>query len=438
MTIDLSTNKKQELFFNTAVNAVFAQNEFRYLFYGGAIRGGKSFVCATLFLLFARKFNNSRWHIFRSDFPALQATTIPTFEKIIAGNRNFRWSRDKSNYFLEYIPNASKIYFKGENITHDKELNDLLGLETNGIWLEQIEELTEKLWQISISRNGSWYIDPMPAPLLLATFNPTQTWVKERIHIPHRDGLLTAPYYYLQALPTDNPHVTKEQWSAWQMMDDRYKQQFIEGDWTNFSDGDNRWAFAFDRKKHLGPVELDRKSIVYLSFDFNKNPITCAVIQHISDTIKVVEQIRLTNSDIYAICTYIRVSYPNCLFIITGDSSGSNRSALVRDNLNYYTVIKAELNVSSNQLKVPTFNPSLAENQVLVNSLLRNYKFVIDPDKCKPLIYDLENVKMLADGSIVKGNRDDIAQQADCLDCLRYYCNTFHSNFLKINVGKMS
>ena len=218
MNVALNQNPKQELFFNTAINAALGKSEYRYLFYGGAIRGGKSFVCATIFLFFAKMFKNSRWHIFRSDFPALSATTIPTFEKIITNSPHWRWNRDKSNYYLENTISKGKIFFRGENITQDPELNDLLGLETNGIWLEQIEELSEKLFEIGLSRCGSWYIDNMPMPIILSTFNPTQTWVKQKVFEPFRLGELKPPYYFLQALPSDNAFVTKEQWQGWGMM----------------------------------------------------------------------------------------------------------------------------------------------------------------------------------------------------------------------------
>ena len=66
--------------------------------------------------------------------------------------------------------------------------------------------------------------------------------------INYVNGSLTVPYFYMPALPKDNPFVTQDQWNAWGNMADRYKLQFIEGDWSNFIDTNNLWAFAFDRK----------------------------------------------------------------------------------------------------------------------------------------------------------------------------------------------
>ena len=76
-------------------------------------------------------FPKSKWVVVRADMPALTQTTIPSIEKMLVSSPNWKWSRDKSNYFVKHS-NGSKIIFKGENITSDHELNDFLGMECNG------------------------------------------------------------------------------------------------------------------------------------------------------------------------------------------------------------------------------------------------------------------------------------------------------------------
>jgi len=117
--------------------------------------------------------------------------------------------------------------------------------------------------------------------------------------------------------------------------------------------------------------------------------------------------------------------------MVTGDASGKSTSAMVQDNLNYYKIIVKELGLTFAQVKVPSINPKLEDNQVLVNSLLSNYPVEIHETDAKALIYDLQNVKMLPDGTIKKVDRTDPTQQADALDTFRYFCNTLMSWFLK-------
>lgn len=429
-TIDLSVNPKQYKFFIEIMKACAGLNQYRKFGYGGAIRGGKTFVSLGTLIRLANKYENSKWHIMRQDFPALQGTAIPSFEKIIAGSQNWKWNRDRANYFA-YNRRDSKIFFKGENLKQDPELNDFLGLETNGVFMEQLEELSKKLWDISLSRSGSWYINPMPPALMLTTLNPTQKWPKEFIHEAYMKGELPDDFFYLTATPKDNPYVTQDQWHAWASMDERYQKQFIEGDWTNFDATDNRFAYCYERARCVGKTELNKAFELYLSFDFNHDPITCALFQHYNNSIYGIEQIKLSNSNIYDLCDLIKVNYAGCMMVVTGDATGQATSALVKDNINYYTVIKSKLELGAGQLKVDTINPELAENRVLINYILKNYNVVLDKDKCKGLIYDLENARVLPDGSLDKSNRHDPTKQLDALDCFRYYLNTFFKWVLK-------
>lgn len=431
MIVDLAKNPKQEAYFNICLEAAHNLNNYRNLHYGGAIRGGKTFVSLAVFTQLAKLFPGFRAHVIRSDFPALQATAIPSMEKILAGTFSWKWNRDRSNFFAYHQKYDSKIFFKGENLQNDPELLDFLGLETNAFLFEQIEEISAKTWEMAGSRVGSWYLDKMPSPLRLSTFNPTQAWIKKKVYEPFKKGELKEPDFFMEALPKDNAYVTQEQWKSWGQLADQYRKQFIEADWTDFSNQDNLWAFAFNYNKHVGKVEYNKKQITYLSFDFNRNPICCGVIQWYNEQIKVVEAIKLNNSDIYKLCDVIKSKYPGATFIITGDASGQNSSAMVKDNRNYYTIIKYQLGLSSSQFKVPKANPSLEENQVLVNSILSNYVCIFDEEKAQPLIFDCQNVKMLPTGQIDKTNRNDPTMQADSLDWLRYWLNVFMGNFLK-------
>lgn len=193
----------------------------------------------------------------------------------------------------------------------------------------------------------------------------------------------------------------------------------------------NSWAYCYERGKHVGTTTLNRSYDVKLSFDFNRDPITCGVFQDYDNHIRGIEQIKLSNSNIYSLCDYINAKYSGCMFLVTGDATGRASTALVKDNSNYYTVIKAKLNLSISQLKVHTVNPTLEENRVLVNSVLHSKLVTIDEQNCKGLIFDLEHAQVLPDGSLDKTDRKDPTKQLDSLDCFRYFLNTFHKSILK-------
>jgi hypothetical protein len=69
---------------------------------------------------------------------------------------------------------------------------------------------------------------------------------------------------------------------------------------------------------------------------------------------------------------------------------------------------------------------------MLVNSILARGDVRLDPEGTKGLQFDLENVSVLADGTIKKVDRNDPTQQADALDTFRYACNTYLKSFIYV------
>jgi len=192
----------------------------------------------------------------------------------------------------------------------------------------------------------------------------------------------------------------------------------------------NPFAYAFDKDKHVTKTEFNQLHPLYLSFDFNVDPITCIAVQHIDGSIKVIREFYLRNSDIYQLCDQIAAAFPKAAIIVTGDATGANRSALTQGNYGYYDVVQRKLNLGRGQMRQPAVNPSIRDTRVLVNSLLQNYRVEIDPS-CEWLIKDLQYVEVDGDGDIMKDRSTDL-RKADLLDCWRYYCNSFHRDWVRM------
>lgn len=211
------------------------------------------------------------------------------------------------------------------------------------------------------------------------------------------------------------------------------KQKFEEIAKGLFGADENEspFVYTYSEQRHVKPTVLNRNWEVKLSFDFNCDPITCLVVQDNGAVIRCIEQIKLANSNIYLLCDYIKAKYGGCMFIVTGDATGRARSAMVKDNLNYFKIIKAQLGLGDLQMKQPVSNPTLVENRVLVNAAFHKLDLHMDPELCQALIFDIEHVMVLPDGSIEKQDRSDPTKQQDALACLRYYLNTFFKHILK-------
>lgn len=199
------------------------------------------------------------------------------------------------------------------------------------------------------------------------------------------------------------------------------------------SAADRPFMYCFEDRHISELAEYKPRQIIYLSFDFNVNPMTCSISQegvHPNGTpfIHFIDEVYLPNSDIKEVCAHILAKYPDAAppqFMVTGDRSGGNRSGLMK-NVNYYTEIKRGLNIREGQVKVPT-NPYLSDSIVLCNSILANHPEILFHPRCKETIHDMRFVEW--DGT--KIIKDPNKNRAHILDCVRYRLSTFNNHFLK-------
>ncbi len=226
----------------------------------------------------------------------------------------------------------------------------------------------------------------------------------------------------------DNPHINHEEVDHLrdQLDELTFRCEILAED---VDLANNPFAYAFDVDKHVHDVVFDPHQHIYLSFDFNVDPITCIAVQHVSGCINVIGEFALRNSDIYQLCDSIIAKYPKASLIVTGDATGANRSALTAGNTGYYDVVQSRLRLGRMQMRQPAVNPSVRDTRVLVNSLLQNYCVKIDRS-CKGLITDLKYVEVDEEGDIIKDRSTDV-RKSDLMDCFRYYCATFHRDWIR-------
>lgn len=406
------------------MEAVFS-GQYEYLLYGGAAGGGKSYVSLATLILLAKIFPGSKSHVIRESLPTLKRTTIPTFFKLCP--KPFIRSYHQTDHIVTFT-NGSTLEFFPENYVMDKTLTRFDGLETNFFLLEEAQELQKKTFEKCKLRVGRHIIPNQPPRLIMATCNPSQTWTKTTFHEPAMAGTLPDGYFYKRALMMDNPSLPPEYLAAMDSLDELTRAVFVNGDW-DVSDVERPFAYAFNKFKTVKTgVTIHPNEPIILSFDFNVDPITCIAGQSYGDKIRIIREFRLKNSDIYRLCETIRVEFGDRLFIVTGDASGANRSAMTRGAVNYYTIIRDELQLPKTSFKVPSVNPSIKNSRVLLNSILEKHPDMVIDSSCQWLIHDLQNVETTATGDIEK-TKD--SQLSHLLDCFRYYLWTFHNDFVK-------
>lgn len=423
MNVVFQPHPKQEQF----MSAVFS-GDYKYLLFGGAAGGGKSFVSLATLIALAKFYPGSKSFVIRESLPTLKRTTIPSFFKLCP--RGFIQSYNQTDQIVKF-KNGSILTFFPENYVMDKNLTRFDGIEANFFLIEEGQECQKKTFEkckLRAGRNIIPGMDKQPPPLILITCNPSQNWTKDIFRNPYIDGKLPKDHFYLPSLMKDNPSLPAEYLEGLENLDEITRAIFVNGDW-DVIDVERPFAYSFNKMKTVRPdLAVNPNEPVILSFDFNVDPITCVSGQSYGNSIRILKEFRLRNSDIFALCEAIRVHYGDRLFIVTGDASGSNRSAMTRGAVNFYQIIKDELNLPRSAFKVPTINPSIKNSRVLLNSMLEKHNdFLIDAN-CQFLIQDLQSVQTTPEGDIDKGKD---SASTHLLDGLRYYLWTFHHSFVK-------
>ena len=428
----------------------------RVMVYGGK-SSAKTFTIAQLFNVISYT-NNVSCIAYRKEQTTIKISLKPAFVKAI------------DSIHMNAVYNVQDFAIKGNN----SQIIVFKGIDSEGkikgiegfkyILLDELDHYTEEeFMQANLSLRG------MENQKIFATWNPVDEniWIKKYIdrlqwdELPltikgnkhatldatafvrkSKDGktlLIKTTYLDNKWIVGENGYGARDQnlideYEQLKTIDPNSYNVNVLGEW-GVRDKSNKFAFAFEASKHVGSVEYNPDYLIWLSFDFNVNPISCTAFQYYDDVLRAIKCFKLDNSNIYELCKLIASYFPDAMFKVTGDASGTSRSAMVADNVNYYTIIKDELGLIWSQFNIPSVNPRIEENQVKVNAVLYAGLFVADSENCKELIYDLTYVEIDENKKIIK-DRTAESKKSDFLDHFRYICNIIWPNIKLIKPVK--
>ena len=133
-------------------------------------------------------------------------------------------------------------------------------MEVNGFALEEANEISEKAFSKAIERAGSWQCPgEQPPPLIMATCNPTLSWVKRRWYDPWVKGSIAAPWFYLPARVDDNPHLDAAYLRSLENLketDPAAYDRFVRGNWESADEPDQLISYDWTLEaRNIEPVD---------------------------------------------------------------------------------------------------------------------------------------------------------------------------------------
>jgi hypothetical protein len=237
------------------------------LLYGGAAGGGKSAYGCLWLIECCQTYAGSRWLMGRSKLKALKETTLNTFFEIASElqiNDQFTFNAQSN---IIYFKNGSEILLKDLFLYPSDPLFDSLGsLEITGAFIDECNQVTFKAWQTVKSRIRYKLKEFDLIPKLLGSCNPAKNWTYKEFYKPSVSKTLKDYRAFVQALPTDNPHLPASYLESLLQLDKNSRERLYYGNWE-YDDDPSTLIDTEAITDYFNPVHVLPTAKKYISID---------------------------------------------------------------------------------------------------------------------------------------------------------------------------
>lgn len=185
----------------------------RYLLFGGAAGGGKTFLGCEWLLVMALGYSWTRWFMARNELKELRDSTLRTFYKVMRHHGIEPDALMKYNgmdHFIQFN-NGSRIDLLDiKTVPSDPFFERLGSMEFTGGFIDEAGPIEFMAFDVLKTRIGRCENDRHGlTPKILLCSNPSKGWLYGTFYLPHKQGTLPAHMAFVRSLPTDNEYLEK-------------------------------------------------------------------------------------------------------------------------------------------------------------------------------------------------------------------------------------
>jgi hypothetical protein len=387
-------------------------NEDRFLFLGGTAGSGKS-VFAVKKTVVRALMNPEKFLVARKVQNTVKRSIFEEYKRYIqdSGLRNRRYYRSHDTDLTIWLADSIFLF---TGMDDREKLKSISGI-TSAVLEELTEFDLEDMDQVNIRIRGQ-----TPSyKQIIGMYNRIDEghWLRDEEEKNNRPNTTFHSSSYV-----DNPFIDEEYrgvLEAYKNTNPYFYDVYTMGLWGQLSN-ESKFLYAYDSNKHVQECFLIKDLPLKLSFDFNIEPFATLVYQMPDkDTMNIIEEIQLDNSDMPSVCDVIKAKYPGMALMVTGDKSGASRSGVTRGKITYWQVVQKELGLHDYQIRLRSKNLDLVSSRILCNSAFYNKNIAMSPT-CTQLKKDCRSAIVDIYGILVK---DRNKYKNDFFDCLRYACD---------------
>lgn len=420
------------------------------VFAGGGAGGGKSWLGCLRQTYRRTKYPGTRGFIGRESFTGLRDSTMKTYFEVVSqmgysSVDHYTYNAQEHTVYWKNgtaeAPGSEQHFRHMAYMPSDPDYNRFGSTEYTDAFVDEAPEVAQRACQVLLSRLRYKHSEYGIHPEILYTGNPGESWIKYAFVMDADDNLIDLPAHRARVLFTiaDNPdeQLRRQYEHTLSFLDPYDKARLLYGDWSAQPNVERPFAFAFERIRHVKRAERRPMDLHYFSLDFNVEPFS-ALAAHIwndkqGEHFHTFKAAKLPEASIRAMAEWILDTCPHRHLIrVTGDRGGFSRSLSTSGPIRMFDELRKALKISQAQISVPP-NPTHLKSREDSNYILAVHPdCVIDPT-CTRLIADMQIVEVDGEGKIIKADRSKAAQQADELDCWRYFVNTYQRGWIDKN-----
>lgn len=243
-----------------------AVKKYKFLLYGGAMGGGKSYFLRWKLLRMLLRFhaigkNHVTVGLFCEDYPSLKDRHL---SKIKYEFRSWLGDYNTADHNFTLKPRF------GSGVIAFRNLDDVSKYQSSEFAVIAVDELTKNVEDTFIFLRTRLRWPGIPDTKFIGATNPGgigHEWVKKRWieQIFPENEQETDQFVYVQALLQDNPHIDPSYLKSLESLPERKRKAFLRGDWDIF---EGQYFSEWSREKHVvAPFEIPEGWFRFRSID---------------------------------------------------------------------------------------------------------------------------------------------------------------------------
>lgn len=260
--------------------ALFLKDKHKYIAFGGARGGGKSWAVRVKAVLLSYRYPGIKIMIVRRTYPELRSNHIKQMKEMLSGLASYKDSTKEITF-----PNSSVILFRYAQ--NEKDMDKYQGTEVDVLFVDEATQFTEEQFnRIKACVRG---VNNFPKRIYL-TCNPGGVghgFVKRLfVDKKYTIGEIPEEYSFIRSLVTDNKALMKtnpDYIRQLEALPPKLRKAWLEGDWNIFEGQffeefrDIPDGYITRQFTHvIEPFDIPREWSIYRSFDFGYGkPFSC-------------------------------------------------------------------------------------------------------------------------------------------------------------------